>query len=228
MKIAICMFYDDNVKEFSDISRDITSIYCEKHNIDLIVSHTVKNTQRKPHWERIYLILEHLSKYDYMVWIDSDAFFYENSKHIMDLIKEHDTPIIFSRDQDNQNVNTGVFIVKNTQYSIDFLNKWGYDDEIYNHTLVLNNLHDQDGLDYMFNHNIMDIHNNSQFVNYGVLQHFYIDDAFTIKPMIFHMCGKKHNIRVMLARFYLNQLRSETIHTYTHQPKSFKLSFNTI
>ena len=77
MKIAVCMFYDDNIKEYSDITRSINDIYCRKHGIDLIVSKTARKSERKPHWERIYLILVHLSNYDYMVWIDSDAFFYE-------------------------------------------------------------------------------------------------------------------------------------------------------
>tara|TARA_B110000483_G_C18117465_1_gene512196 strand:- start:134 stop:799 length:666 start_codon:yes stop_codon:yes gene_type:complete len=220
MKIAVCMFYDDNIKEYSDITRSINDIYCRKHGIDLIVSKTARKSERKPHWERIYLILEHLSNYDYMVWIDSDAFFYEDSKHIMELITKHDIPFIFSRDLGNQKVNTGVFIVKNTQYSVDFLTKWGYDDEIYDHTILLNNLHDQDGLDYMFDKNIMDISNHSHFVDYGVLQHFYIDETFT--PYIFHMSGKKKDIRIRTSRFYLNKIQSSHV-IPDHKPKSFKM-----
>jgi len=205
------MFYDDNVKEFSDINRNINAIYCKKHNIDLIVSHTVKNPQRKPHWERIYLILEHLSKYDYMVWIDSDAFFYENSKHIMEIIKEHDTPIIFSGDtyKHNTSINSGFFIVKNTPYSFNFLNKWGYDDAIHEHALKMNRWHDQDGLLYICDHNILDIKNNSIIIEYGVLQHFCINEHFNNTPYIFHSAGKQKEYRIQVSQFYFNKIKQK-------------------
>ena len=228
MKIAICMFYDDKIKEFSDINRSINAIYCKKHNIDLIVSNKIKNPHRKPHWERIYLILEHLSKYDYMVWIDSDAFFYENSKHIMEIIKEHDTPFIFSRDRGsscpkpplNIGINSGVFIVKNSQYCIDFLKKWGYDEDIHNYALEMKRWHDQEGLLYMFEHNIMDIKDNSTILDYGVLQHFNIDDLEN-KPYIFHAAGKNNDIRIQMSQFYLKKIKQKYTTSYKGPYKMF-------
>jgi hypothetical protein len=223
MKIGLCMFYDDNIADYSENCMKINKFYCDKHNIELIVSKTHKKRDRKPHWERIYLLLEHLSKFDYLIWIDSDAFFYEDSKHISTVIESNpDVPFIFSNDQGNQHINTGFFIVKNTQYSFDFLKKWGYDEEILNYSLKLQRWHDQDGLIYMFDNNILDIRNNSILIDYGVLQHFYIDENFKPEPYIFHMAGKNRKLRIQLSKSYL-EIVKKRIQQKRVQPKSFKM-----
>lgn len=223
MKIGLCIFFDDNIADYSENCLKINQIYCDKHNIEIILSKTHKKPDRKPHWERIYLLLDHLSKFDYLIWIDSDAFFYEDSKHISTVIESNpDVPFIFSNDQGNQHINTGFFIVKNTQYSFDFLEKWGYDEEIYNHSLKLNYLHDQDGLVFMVKHNMLDIKNNCTIIDYGILQHFYIDENFKPVPYIFHMAGKIRRLRIQLSKSYL-EIVKKRIQPKHVQPKSFKM-----
>ena len=74
-------------------------------------------------------------------------------------------------------INTGCFIVKNTKYSIDFLKKWGYDEELYKN----NNYPywwDNGVILDMFALNILDIENNCIIIDYGVLQHFIEDELF--------------------------------------------------
>jgi hypothetical protein len=93
-------------------------------------------------------------------------------------------------------VNTGVFIVKNTKYTVDFLTKWSYDDE-----LEKNNTYpywpDQGVLLDMYESNVLDIQNNSIIVDYGVLQHFYKEELpkFEQNPYILHLAGQGENIR---------------------------------
>lgn len=38
MKVALIMFYDENIKEYGDINFKINKMYCNKYNIDIIVS----------------------------------------------------------------------------------------------------------------------------------------------------------------------------------------------
>ena len=65
------------------------------------------------------------------MWRDADAFF-SDENDIKNLIKENaDKDFIFSKDLGNRNINTGVFIVKSTEYSLKFLEKWAYDEELY-------------------------------------------------------------------------------------------------
>ena len=127
-KIGIVMWYDENIKEYADITSKINTMYCKKYNIDFITSHEKTYTDRKPHWERLPLLLKNLKKYDYVIWIDADAFFYKDSPNITNIIKKYkDFDFIFSKDINKTSINTGIFIVKNTPYSLDFLKKWAYD-----------------------------------------------------------------------------------------------------
>ena len=212
MKIAVLMFYDDAIKEYGDITYKINKLYCEKYNVELIVSNKKIFKNRHPAWERLPLILEHIAKYDYLIWIDADAFFYIDSKNIINIIKENiDTHFIFSKDLGNKDINTGVFIVKNTQYSIDFINKWTYDDELYKM-----NPHpywwDQGVLIDMFNKNINNIQNNSIRFDYGILQHFSNHELqyFTNKPFILHLAGKRNTqIRTNTFLDYYNKITQQ-------------------
>ena len=83
-----------------------------------------RQSNRHSAWERIPLILKYINDYDYVMWIDADAFFYNDANNILDIIDDNiNYNFIFSNDIGNNNINTGVYIVKNSQYSIDFLTK---------------------------------------------------------------------------------------------------------
>ena len=208
MNICVVMFYDDNIKNYGDINFNINKKYCEKYNLDIIRSNKKNYKTRHAAWERIPLILENIEKYDYLIWIDSDAFFYNDSNNIVDVINTHNnTNFIFSNDINNKNINTGIFIVKNTQYSIDFFKKWGYDEELYK-----TNPHPewwvQGVLIDMYKQNLMDIQNNSVLIDYGILQHFYENELTTLtnKPYVFHLAGRENDIRLKTSKKYFNNL----------------------
>lgn len=204
MKIGVVMFYDDVIKEYAELNYKINKVYCEKYGFDLHVSHTRLFADRHPSWEKIPLVLKYLPNYDYIVWIDADAFFYHDSGDIRDIIREYsNTNIIFSRDMNQVNpyMNCGVFIAKNTQYTIDVLNKIAYDTELGKHN-AHPNWWEQGLLMFMYQHNIFDIRNNIVMCNYGILQHFNSSELpyFSKKPYIFHMAGKSTEERVFLSK----------------------------
>ena len=132
MKIGVLMFYDDNIKLYGDINYIINQKYCEKYNLELILSNKKKYSNRHSAWERLPFILENISNFDYLIWIDADAFFYNDANNIVDIINNNlNVNFIFSNDIGNQNINTGFFIVKNSKYSIDFLTIWAFDENLY-------------------------------------------------------------------------------------------------
>ena len=207
MNICVIMFYDDNIKGYGDINYIINKLYCEKYNLKLILSNEKKYSDRHSAWERLPLLLENISKFDYLIWIDADAIFYNDANNIVDIINNNkNVNFIFSNDMGNRNINTGVFIVKNSQYSIDFLTRWAYDEELYK-----NNPYpvwwDQGVLISMFDNNVLDIQQNSIHLEYGVLQHFGENDKQD-KTYIFHMAGRDHYTRYELSRNYFNNLHS--------------------
>jgi hypothetical protein len=202
------MFYDDTIKEYGDINYEINKLYCEKYNLEIIVTNERLQTDRHPAWERLSHILKYIENYDYLIWIDADAFFYNNANDITELISQYENTninFIFSNDIGNNNVNTGFFIVKNSEYSINFINKWNSDEELYN-----NNPHpywwDQGVLIYMIQNNVLDIQSNCIFYKYGILQHFRHNElkTFQIKPYVFHMAGQSNDKRVIISNNYYN------------------------
>ena len=206
MKFCIVMWYDENIASYADNNYKINKEYCDKNNIELIRCNKRRHSSRHPAWERFPLILEYINNYDYIMWIDADAHFYIDSKNIMDLINTNSSyNFIFSKDI-SVAINTGCFIVKNTQYSIDFLTKWGYDEMLYTNNnypywwdngVILDMLHQ----------NVLDIKNNCIIIDYGVLQHFYEDEVFPDKPFIFHLAGRPTEIRINHSLNYISILK---------------------
>jgi hypothetical protein len=213
MRVAVVMFYDDAIREYGDLTYKINQLYCQKHGLDLICGHDKKYSDRHPAWERLPLMLEHLQNYDYLVWVDADAFFYHHSTNIVDLIKSNSGPdFLFSQDLGNNNLNTGIFIVKNTNYAHLFLNKWAYDEELYK----LNpypQWWDQGVLIKMVHYNSLDIQQHSAMFAYGVLQHFFKHELQSrkIKPFIIHLAGWSKQDRILTAKLYLDMIKTNLV-----------------
>jgi len=200
------MWYDENISSYSDINYKINKAYCDKNNIELIRCKERRHINRHPAWERIPLILKYINNYDYVMWIDADAHFYIDSANIKDYINNYNNHnFIFSKDI-SVAINTGCFIVKNTQYSIDFLTKWGYDE-----TLYKNNSYpywwDNGVILNMFEQNVLDIKNNSVAIDYGILQHFHENEILklAVKPFIFHLAGTNTQTRYNHSLYYITK-----------------------
>lgn len=97
-------------------------------------------------WEKIYIIRE-LLKTDtkYILWIDGDTGFIDCNKDIQDIIKEYDSDIIISGDH-NFVINSGVFVIKNTKWSKNFIDDMIFiveNKNIQKEIQKYTNLHDQ-------------------------------------------------------------------------------------
>jgi len=208
MNICVCMYYDDKIKDYGNINSAMNKNYCEKYNLSFICSNTSFYIDRHPAWERIPLLLNNIHNYDYLIWIDADAFFYNHANNITNIINNYNNyNFIFSNDISNNNINSGVFIVKNTQYSIDFLNKWGYDTDLYN-----NNPYpywwDQGVLIHMYNNNILDIKNNSKLIDFGILQEFNLNDDLNNNTFVCHLAGRSHIDRFKILIDFYNKINN--------------------
>jgi len=205
MNICCNMFYDDKIENYGKINYEINKKYCEKYGFDIILSNSKTYTNRHSAWEKLPLLLSNISNYDYLVWIDADAYFYKDAKSIVDFININpNANFIFSNDISGKNINSGIFIIKNTQYSIDFLNKWAYDEELYVKFSFPPIWWEQAVLFHMFYQNILNIQENCILLDYGVLQHFYENDK-NDKTLVHHLAGRLDNdIRYNTSKKYFN------------------------
>ena len=231
-KICVVMWYDKNISDYADICYELNKKYCEKNGYDIIKDSTVRLKDKKPHYERIPLIIKILHRYDYVIWIDSDAHFYIDSIPIKSFIdKYNDKNFIFSADQDRSvgesilniskdKINTGVFIVKNTPYSLKILNIWAYDKYLFENRVNKKAWNDQGVLRLIYQKDIHKIRNNSVVIPYGILQNFVFNGTKNNeklenismpiltscnmkKPFIRHMPGLPTDKRINIMKKYI-------------------------
>jgi len=139
-KICVVSFYTPNY----DIGIQIEPIhrmYCLKHNYDYKCFYEIPDKLKDRHaaWTKLYyidLVLKDKEKYDYVMWIDADAFFCNHDIKIekwitneQDLFICRDAAASFKQWNVYKNIlNSGVMIFKNTDWSyviIDFILKYG-------------------------------------------------------------------------------------------------------
>lgn len=218
----ICTWYDDVIKNYAEKNYEINNIYSKLHNLNIVKSHTRQVPQRKPHWERIKLLLDYIDKYQYVMWIDADAFFYIDSPDIQNIIHKYsDRDIIFSRDKApyDSGLNTGVIICKSTEYTKTILRIW-LSNELYTKCSSSSTFcifQDQEIMNHIYSNNIHDIQNHSVVLNYGVLQHIREGDVFTPKPFIFHTAGESNITRLKKTTDYYDSIKqSHPLIFYQH------------
>lgn len=129
-KLLICQFYTPNL-EYAVKSEAINKKYCETFGIDYF-SQTDKEVidtgrqNRAYTWYKIPLLLDLLKtkEYEYVMYIDADAVFVRDDYNITTKLDEYyDFDFLCSSDFGPDLVNGGVLIFKNTDWSIDFLER---------------------------------------------------------------------------------------------------------
>jgi hypothetical protein len=209
---VICMFYDDNIKIYSELTEQINRCYAFQNNCDFFVK---KNnpyfTNRHQAWERIPMIIDLLKKdYDYVIYIDADAYFRLNNDSTLlnRIIRNHkDMDIIFSRDL-SQLINTGFMIVKNTRFSRNFLWKLvinpKFKDKYYERTW------DQDCIIEQYRKNYLNALDKCIILDYGILQSYNKDEY--LKSIIVHHEKKTTKDRVeLILKEYKNYIDSDLL-----------------
>jgi hypothetical protein len=179
----------------------LNKTYCKKYNIDYIKDDTVRLPNRKPNWERFPLLLKYYNEdYDYIIWIDADAFFYINSPDIRNIIYQHlDKNFIFSWDI-TPNVQPGLIIAKKNDYTKKIFEELSYNEDKYKN--LLNKLYDwqdQQCLIDMIDENFMDINNNIVLLPFGELQEFTEDN----KAYVLHLAGSSKEEKIKIISKYI-------------------------
>ena len=102
--------------------------HCNKYKIDHIFINNENNMS--PYWKKVELVLRYINtnKYDYVLWLDTDALINTNY-NVFILIKKFigDNDIIISNDMppwQSCEFNAGVWCVRNTKISKIILKEW--------------------------------------------------------------------------------------------------------
>ena len=199
--ICICMWYDEGVREYSDMTKKINKKYCNLHKYDFIYDNKRRLPDRKAHWECIPLIQKILNEYnyEYIVWIDSDAFFrLDGNFNLLEEIinKYENNEIIFSKDINNNEkhdsiINSGIIIIKNSEYTKKILNYW-LTKECFDKRI--DGFNDQGCIRYTHKNDIYNLKDKSVILPFGELQTFNPKENKT--SLIIHLAGWKRDDRI--------------------------------
>lgn len=138
-KSKICIVQYDNRELTGNIKylQSLNEKYCKKYNHDYYF-YNEKSSVYPPYWMKVYLIYLLLPKYDYVMWLDTDATLI-NIVNLDDFIKEHidSKDMLISYDMPtfnpekfslfNQPVdlfNAGVFVMKNSVIGNNIMKDW--------------------------------------------------------------------------------------------------------
>jgi len=219
MKIAICMYYTENISNYAYYSREINKMYCKKYGYDLIMSNETFLTDLTPHYERYPLLLRHIDNYDWIVWIDSDAYFYIDSPPLENIIKyinySHTCILSYTITQylssefKKYYINNGIFLMKNTEENKEFLYKMIHNKDIIHVSEQLHHIYDQSVFRFLYDTNYRNFKDNSYVLNYGVLQHFYDYELpyLKYKPYIHHLAGNDSETREKIIKKYYIKIK---------------------
>lgn len=111
MRTALLTAHTPNIESWAKRTVKNKELYCQAHNIELIVSDNPADfpVDRHPAWRKVRMILENIEKYDRLIWIDADAVF-------MNYVEAPDRFFVshISVAQDTVDINSGVMFIKSS------------------------------------------------------------------------------------------------------------------
>jgi hypothetical protein len=99
--------------------------FAARHSYDLVLATSLLAPERPPAWSKIRMVRDLLDRYEEVFWVDADAIFVDISKDIAEEKRpDKDLYLVEHRWLANAEwrcANTGVFFIRSTPWSRDFL-----------------------------------------------------------------------------------------------------------
>ena len=200
-RICICMSANDAIKDYAKLSERINRRYAKKYGYDFEMF-DVTPEGRAPQWCKIQVVNDLLSrdKYDYIFWIDADAYFNKHDIPLEDMVSRHpDKDVIICEDNINSGksntVNSGTFFVKCSPWSKAFFaDVWNYEG-IYRQA----HFHEQTVMEQYINQNIMDAKQHilvKPCRTFNSIINVQIADGTLKDNFIIHLMAMKKDVRI--------------------------------
>eukprot|EP00249_Psilotum_nudum_P006590 c19912_g1_i2 orf=218-967(+) len=104
--------------------------YAEKHGYDFVDASYLIDKSRPPSWSKIISVRQHLANYDWVFWNDADSVVTNPTIALEDIVhsvvgdtKFEEMPS-FLVTEDVTGVNAGMFFLRNSDWSLQFLDLW--------------------------------------------------------------------------------------------------------
>ncbi len=146
-KITLLTYATANIHSYAKYSSSINKMYAIMHKYSFLTFSPATGSEHDKmdqRWNRVKILLDLLSAdphgSEYFVWMDADLIVADFSLRLEDVILQHSSAdvIISSEFHAETGVaNTGCFIVRNSQWSRDFLQRWWNSERSYAHDQIL-------------------------------------------------------------------------------------------
>jgi len=121
-KIAIISLYNDGYKHIGQYGDANKEKYAKKHGYDIIIYHDLLDTVRPAPWSKIKAIQNHLADYDWVYWSDADSLIMNTDIKLESFIEDN-VDLVISKECFYEYLNTGSFLIKNTEWSHELLRR---------------------------------------------------------------------------------------------------------
>ena len=116
-----------------EVNRKINEAYCRRHGYEYVLKTFPPRDDRSLHWAKIPAMREELHDCDFLLYVDTDAFFYSQELKIEDELLPHleDKQFMMSADYACEGLrhqpdkpNAGIIFVRNTAKTAEMLRAW--------------------------------------------------------------------------------------------------------
>ena len=128
-KGVVLMYCTPNLSNsWGKYTMDINRLYAQKNNYDfVVVSEPYDNTVTHA-WQKIPAMIHLLEKYSFVMYIDTDAIFYNHDTTIESILDKYPKDMIVCSDESNSGglykVNGGTVIARKSTSTMELLQKW--------------------------------------------------------------------------------------------------------
>lgn len=125
-KIAFIYVHTPNIYDYTEHSIKNLKEYIYKYDYTLIIYNNIIYDNVSPCWNKVLAVLINLKNYDYVVWYDADAIINNMDISIESIINKSenkDLLICFDIALQSQCINSGIMIIKNTEWSYNLFKK---------------------------------------------------------------------------------------------------------
>ena len=125
--IGLLDAHNDNYEKIASLTRPGKLRYCRRHGYQF-VEHVFGDLDRTPHWGRILAIQEHLPKFEWLLYLDSDTIITNPEVKIEPHIDPRYDVTVGRMPKwltgKASHLSTSAMLIKNTEWVLNFLPKW--------------------------------------------------------------------------------------------------------
>jgi hypothetical protein len=97
-----------------DVSSETFRLYADRYGYELVLHHDQLEPTRHPAWSKVCVILDALSRYELVFWVDADAAIVDASRDVADELAPRSLLGLVAHEYEGQQIpNCGVMVVRN-------------------------------------------------------------------------------------------------------------------